>query len=295
MGRRVRDVDGGRPCRVRLGPVDVAVVEAGLGGRRDATNVLGAPVVILTNVGLEHTEVLGYDAGGDRSGEARRGRPGSLVVAARARVGGGRARRRRRRASRSSRARASVWRTRPWIVPRERDDQGRSRRPVPGRLERVGRLRWRSGTGHITSPGSATCSRASRAAAVWSSPDPRGQKRPDARGSFAPLGGASSRRGRRAPAPFPRRAGGDRAPFFTVSRSSRAPGRPVGGASWPAGTVRVLVTGSLFSSQTWPPSAPSVYHGKRRRAAERLRARRDRALRGRRPRVRRWFVGKVLL
>jgi dihydrofolate synthase/folylpolyglutamate synthase len=39
--------------------VDVAVVEAGLGGRLDATNVLGARVVVLTNVGLEHTEVLG--------------------------------------------------------------------------------------------------------------------------------------------------------------------------------------------------------------------------------------------
>jgi dihydrofolate synthase/folylpolyglutamate synthase len=39
--------------------VDVVVVEAGLGGRLDATNVLYAPVVVLTNVGLEHTEQLG--------------------------------------------------------------------------------------------------------------------------------------------------------------------------------------------------------------------------------------------
>ena len=39
--------------------VAVAVVEAGLGGRLDATNVLGARVVLLTNVSLEHTEVLG--------------------------------------------------------------------------------------------------------------------------------------------------------------------------------------------------------------------------------------------
>lgn len=38
---------------------EVAVVEAGLGGRHDATNVLGAPVVVLTNVGLEHTRWLG--------------------------------------------------------------------------------------------------------------------------------------------------------------------------------------------------------------------------------------------
>jgi dihydrofolate synthase/folylpolyglutamate synthase len=39
--------------------VDAAVVEAGLGGRLDATNVVDAEVVLLTNVALEHTEVLG--------------------------------------------------------------------------------------------------------------------------------------------------------------------------------------------------------------------------------------------
>ena len=39
--------------------VDVAVVEAGLGGRLDATNVLRSHVVLLTSVGLEHTDVLG--------------------------------------------------------------------------------------------------------------------------------------------------------------------------------------------------------------------------------------------
>jgi len=39
--------------------VDAAVVEAGLGGRLDATNVVDAEVVLLTNVALEHTDVLG--------------------------------------------------------------------------------------------------------------------------------------------------------------------------------------------------------------------------------------------
>ncbi|MGE5690013.1 MAG: bifunctional folylpolyglutamate synthase/dihydrofolate synthase [Pseudomonadota bacterium] len=39
--------------------VEAAAVEAGLGGRLDATNVVDAPVVLLTNVSLEHTEVLG--------------------------------------------------------------------------------------------------------------------------------------------------------------------------------------------------------------------------------------------
>lgn len=39
--------------------VDVAVVEAGLGGRHDATNVLRTRVVILTSVALDHMDVLG--------------------------------------------------------------------------------------------------------------------------------------------------------------------------------------------------------------------------------------------
>lgn len=36
-----------------------AAIEAGLGGRLDATNCLHAPVVVLTSVALDHTEVLG--------------------------------------------------------------------------------------------------------------------------------------------------------------------------------------------------------------------------------------------
>ncbi|HEX4465626.1 MAG TPA: cyanophycin synthetase [Solirubrobacteraceae bacterium] len=39
--------------------VDVAVVEAGLGGRFDATSVIDSPVTVLTGVGLEHTRWLG--------------------------------------------------------------------------------------------------------------------------------------------------------------------------------------------------------------------------------------------
>jgi len=40
--------------------VDAAVVEAGLGGRYDATNVLGPDAVVaLTNISLEHTDLLG--------------------------------------------------------------------------------------------------------------------------------------------------------------------------------------------------------------------------------------------
>jgi dihydrofolate synthase/folylpolyglutamate synthase len=39
--------------------VDVAVIEAGLGGRWDATNVIPSSVQVLTGVGLEHTRWLG--------------------------------------------------------------------------------------------------------------------------------------------------------------------------------------------------------------------------------------------
>ncbi len=39
--------------------VEAAALEAGLGGRLDASNVAEPPVVVLTNIALEHTEVLG--------------------------------------------------------------------------------------------------------------------------------------------------------------------------------------------------------------------------------------------
>jgi dihydrofolate synthase/folylpolyglutamate synthase len=40
-------------------PVDVAVVEVGLGGRWDATNVVTPLVSVVTNIGLDHLEFLG--------------------------------------------------------------------------------------------------------------------------------------------------------------------------------------------------------------------------------------------
>ncbi len=41
------------------GDIEVAVIEAGLGGRYDATNVIPSKVQVLTTVGLEHTRWLG--------------------------------------------------------------------------------------------------------------------------------------------------------------------------------------------------------------------------------------------
>jgi dihydrofolate synthase / folylpolyglutamate synthase len=40
-------------------PVDVAVVEVGLGGRWDATNVVNAPVAVITPIGVDHADYLG--------------------------------------------------------------------------------------------------------------------------------------------------------------------------------------------------------------------------------------------
>ncbi len=51
--------------------VDVAVIEVGLGGRWDCTNVVDGDVAVLTNISFDHTEVLGptlEDIGRDKSG-----------------------------------------------------------------------------------------------------------------------------------------------------------------------------------------------------------------------------------
>jgi dihydrofolate synthase/folylpolyglutamate synthase len=40
-------------------PVDIAVVETGMGGRLDATNIIRPALSVITNIGLDHTEHLG--------------------------------------------------------------------------------------------------------------------------------------------------------------------------------------------------------------------------------------------
>jgi dihydrofolate synthase / folylpolyglutamate synthase len=40
-------------------PIDVAVVEVGMGGRWDATNVVNAPVSVITPIGVDHADYLG--------------------------------------------------------------------------------------------------------------------------------------------------------------------------------------------------------------------------------------------
>jgi dihydrofolate synthase / folylpolyglutamate synthase len=56
--------------------VEVAVIEAGLGGRFDATNVIPSRVQVLTSVGLEHTRWLGptiSDIAGEKLAVVRQG------------------------------------------------------------------------------------------------------------------------------------------------------------------------------------------------------------------------------
>jgi len=58
--------------------VDVAVIEAGIGGTLDGTNVLHPRVSVITNVSLDHTDILGEtveDIARDKAGIAKPGIP----------------------------------------------------------------------------------------------------------------------------------------------------------------------------------------------------------------------------
>ncbi|HIF41323.1 MAG TPA: bifunctional folylpolyglutamate synthase/dihydrofolate synthase [Planctomycetes bacterium] len=58
--------------------VGVAVVEVGLGGRLDSTNVLDPDLCVLTRIDLEHTDVLGGTReaiAGEKAGILKRGKP----------------------------------------------------------------------------------------------------------------------------------------------------------------------------------------------------------------------------
>ncbi len=58
--------------------VDVAVLEVGLGGRLDATNLWDADVAIITAIGIDHVEWLGHNReliGREKAGIARAGKP----------------------------------------------------------------------------------------------------------------------------------------------------------------------------------------------------------------------------
>lgn len=63
-------------------PVDVAVVEVGLGGSWDATNVLHAGTVVVTAVAVDHAELLGATPGEIAAEKAGIAHEGAVVVSA---------------------------------------------------------------------------------------------------------------------------------------------------------------------------------------------------------------------
>nr|WP_200834523.1 folylpolyglutamate synthase/dihydrofolate synthase family protein [Amycolatopsis alkalitolerans] len=63
-------------------PVEVAVVEVGLGGTWDATNVADAQVAVVAPVGIDHVEFLGGDLAGIAREKAGIIKPGSVAVLA---------------------------------------------------------------------------------------------------------------------------------------------------------------------------------------------------------------------
>lgn len=75
---------------MRDAAVDLAIVEVGLGGRLDATNVIEPPLVaVISSIGLDHTRLLGEDVAAiarEKAGILKPGTPvvlGALDVAAR--------------------------------------------------------------------------------------------------------------------------------------------------------------------------------------------------------------------
>ncbi|SDD52552.1 dihydrofolate synthase / folylpolyglutamate synthase [Actinokineospora iranica] len=63
-------------------PVDVAVLETGLGGSWDATNVADARIAVITPIGVDHVEYLGPDILGIAREKAGIIKPGSIALLA---------------------------------------------------------------------------------------------------------------------------------------------------------------------------------------------------------------------
>jgi len=63
-------------------PVDVAVVEVGLGGTWDSTNVVDGQVAVITPIAIDHVEFLGAELAGIAGEKAGIIKPGSVAVLA---------------------------------------------------------------------------------------------------------------------------------------------------------------------------------------------------------------------
>ncbi|MEO1655206.1 MAG: Mur ligase family protein, partial [Bacteroidota bacterium] len=58
--------------------VDIAIIEVGLGGRLDSTNIINPLVSLITNISLDHQAVLGNDLAsiaGEKAGIIKKGKP----------------------------------------------------------------------------------------------------------------------------------------------------------------------------------------------------------------------------
>lgn len=66
----------------RAARVEIAVLEVGLGGRLDATNVVAAPLAVITRIGLDHQEYLGDTLAAIAREKAGVIAPGARVVVA---------------------------------------------------------------------------------------------------------------------------------------------------------------------------------------------------------------------
>ncbi|TNC15395.1 bifunctional folylpolyglutamate synthase/dihydrofolate synthase [Methylobacterium terricola] len=60
--------------------LDWAVVEVGLGGRLDSTNAVDGKVAVITNIGLEHTEILGHTRAAIAAEKVGILKPGAALV-----------------------------------------------------------------------------------------------------------------------------------------------------------------------------------------------------------------------
>ena len=246
--------------------VEVAVVEAGLGGRHDATGVLRAPVVVLTNVGLEHTRWLGPTIGDIareklavvRAGRRARARArptprsrrsreatGARIVAAGARW---------RPGCRATSARTSRWPARPpastsarWTPRRSRASPARI--TVPGRLQVVGDAPLTILDGaHNPSGIAALAAALPEREWVGGRLDPRRQGRGRDAAARCCRAAAASSAPRRPTRARCRRPRSPRSPSSSAARPrssrSRAPRYPCARAAGPEGAV--IATGSIY-------------------------------------------------
>jgi dihydrofolate synthase/folylpolyglutamate synthase len=60
--------------------VEWAVVEVGLGGRLDSTNIVDGEIAVVTNIALEHTEILGHTRAAIASEKVGILKPGAVLV-----------------------------------------------------------------------------------------------------------------------------------------------------------------------------------------------------------------------